>query len=1294
MIPTAETVEHGFPAGSGELPDLIRRVDWSRTSLGPIERWPQSVRTTVAAILCSRVPIVTLWGDDGIMIYNDAYSAFAGGRHPQLLGSKVREGWPEVADFNDHVLKVVLAGGALTYKGQELTLYRNGRPEQVWMDLDYSPLPDESGTPIGVMAIVIETTARVAAERWREGEYERLRRMFEQAPGFVAMLQGPKHVFELVNPAYLQLVGPRELLGRSAGDALPELASQGFVELLDEAFASGRSARHSAMAVDLRRGADGRYERRYVDFVLQPLRDAAGAVSGVFIQGTDATARVLAEAVVRDAAARNRQVLDSAVDSAIVASALDGRVTNWNEGARRILGWSEAEMLGRDAACIFTPEDREAGVPLREVQRALADGHARAMRWHLRKSGERFWADAGLTPIRDDSGVAVGFVLVLRDHTEQHRVEQALRQLESGLRRAQEAGGVGTFSTDADFDLLYVTPEFCRIFGLAPTETVSARSIELLVLPEYRRMVSDSASRRAGDSPLEVEYRIRRADTGEERTIFRKAEFERDAEGRPLRMVGLVQDVTERRAEQRALEEREAQFRALAQSIPNQVWTALPDGSLDWVNERACTETGLPYDALLGSGALQLVVHPDDVSALVERWPASPHGGETFEHELRLRRADGSYHWYLSRAVPLRGHGGEIVRWIGTNTDINERKLADAANARDRERMWTMSQDLMLVFDRSATITAVNPSAARTLGWQQEELVGLRLFHFLHPDDFARSARQLSQLSRGEKILGLEARCRIRDGSYRLLQWTAVPDEDRVHAVGRDVTDERNVARMQERIWTLSPVLKLIGDATGRILRINPAWTNVLGWTAHDCENRLVIDFAAPDNRPLASECMRRAAAGEAIREQQLTFSASDGSHRQIIWSFVQDHGMLYGFGRDVTEQRAAEEALRQSQKMEAIGQLTGGIAHDFNNLLQGIIGSLELLSKRIAVGRLEDAGRFIGGALNSANRASALTHRLLAYARRQPLDPRPLQVNPLLASMDDLLRRTLGERIELHFVLAPDLWLTRCDANQLESAVINLAINARDAMPDGGRLVVETCNTRLDENYTALQRDVRPGEYICICVTDTGSGMSREVVERAFEPFFTTKPIGQGTGLGLSMIYGFARQSDGHARIYSELGQGTTVKLYLPRNRGDLSDAEELPGLTAPLLASRGATVLVIEDEAIVRDLVALTLRELGHVTLEAADGPAGLEILRSNRTIDLLVTDIGLPKLDGRQVADAARELRPRLKVLLMTGYADQGVLAAGPLAPGMELITKPFPVDAFAERVDRMLSGGAAG
>lgn len=384
---------------------------------------------------------------------------------------------------------------------------------------------------------------------------------------------------------------------------------------------------------------------------------------------------------------------------------------------------------------------------------------------------------------------------------------------------------------------------------------------------------------------------------------------------------------------------------------------------------------------------------------------------------------------------------------------------------------------------------------------------------------------------------------------------------------------------------------------------------------------------------------------------------------------------------------RSNEEALRQSQKMEAVGQLTGGIAHDFNNMLTGIIGSLELLRRRLARGRLDDLDSLIDLGVTSANRAAGLTHRLLAFSRRQSLDSKPVEINQLVTSMGELLQRSLNESIVLEMQLSGQLWTAEADPNQLESALLNLALNARDAMPDGGRLVVETRNRHLDNVFTAAYGTLTPGDYVELNVSDTGCGMPENVISRAFDPFFTTKPIGQGTGLGLSMIYGFARQSRGHVIIHSEVGKGTTVSLFLPRFVGEVTaDSPQDPALLP--FANAGECVLIVEDDPAVRVLVSQVLSEPGYAFVEAGDAHSALPIIESGQRIDLMISDVGLPGMNGRQLAEIGRQIRPDLRVLFITGYAEHAAVRGGFLDPGMQLITKPFTFDLLTAKVREMI------
>nr|WP_286179036.1 MULTISPECIES: ATP-binding protein [unclassified Erwinia] len=372
---------------------------------------------------------------------------------------------------------------------------------------------------------------------------------------------------------------------------------------------------------------------------------------------------------------------------------------------------------------------------------------------------------------------------------------------------------------------------------------------------------------------------------------------------------------------------------------------------------------------------------------------------------------------------------------------------------------------------------------------------------------------------------------------------------------------------------------------------------------------------------------------------------------------------------------------------MEAVGQLTGGIAHDFNNMLTGIIGSLELLRRRLARGRTEDLDSLIDLGVTSANRAAGLTHRLLAFSRRQSLDSKPVQMNTLVVSMGELLQRSINESIHLEMQLDEQLWVAEADPNQLESALLNLVLNARDAMPDGGKLLVKTSNQHLDTGFTEAHSNLQPGDYIVLSVTDTGCGMPQSTINRAFDPFFTTKPIGQGTGLGLSMIYGFSKQSGGHVSIQSEVGKGTKVSLFLPRFSGELLQDTQVDAQHAPY-ARNGETVLIVEDDPAVRVLVSAVLSELGYAFVEAGDADSAVPILDSGQRIDLLISDVGLPGMNGRQLAEIGRQYRPDLKVLFITGYAEHAAVRGGFLDPGMQMITKPFTFDLLTAKVREMI------
>ena len=643
------------------------------------------------------------------------------------------------------------------------------------------------------------------------------------------------------------------------------------------------------------------------------------------------------------------------------------------------------------------------------------------------------------------------------------------------------------------------------------------------------------------------------------------------------------------------------------------------------------------------------------------------------------------------------------ARLRSLNTDLERQVIERSAVG---GQFWQISPDLLGVLSPDGYFLRANPAWFRVLGWTEEELRQHSPFELLHPDDRAATLVGFEYMKQGNPILRFENRYRRKDGRYNWFAWSAAPLGDAYYCSGRDINVEKEqaaalaeIAAERDRVWRYSRDILVVVNADGVFRAVNPACSEMLGYQPEELIGRNLLDFIWPEDLS-ATRGGLLAASKLHLDNFENRYTHKDGTPRWISWHTSVEGNVVFGYGRDITQFKVAQaeltiaqDLLRQSQKMEAVGQLTGGIAHDFNNLLAVICGQLDLLQIRLAQGHQNGLARYIGSAQSAARRAAALTQRLLAFSRRQTLDPRPTDANRLIAGMEELIRRTIGPGIGLEVVGAGGLWPTFVDSSQLENALLNLCINARDAMPAGGRITIETANKWLDDR-AARDRELLPGQYISICVTDTGTGMTAELKARAFDPFFTTKPLGEGTGLGLSMIYGFVRQSGGQVRIYSEIGEGTTMCLYLPRFVGSSID-DQTAGPAHPPDHGIGETILLIDDEPDVRSLIAEVLKQQGYLTLEAADGPGGMKLLQSNARIDLLITDVGLPGgMNGRQVADAARVVRSSLRVLFITGYAENAVVGNGRLDAGMQVITKPFNIDALGNKVREMLDMPAAG
>jgi PAS domain S-box-containing protein len=832
--------------------------------------------------------------------------------------------------------------------------------------------------------------------------------------------------------------------------------------------------------------------------------------------------------------------------------------------------------------------------------------------------------------------------ILFTDISEQRRSERTARDSKERLQQALSAGhGIGTWDWDVKADLIRADERFARLYGVDPVRAEQGAPIADFfggMHPEDLVATQDRITQTLiSGGEFVAEYRLVQ-DDGSIRWVAAQGQCQLDDDGRPLRFPGVSFDITEQK--------RAAMRQSTLLELGDRIRDLTDIGEISYVSSEILGR------ALGVSRAGYGVIDTDAETITIDRdWNAP--GVTSIAGVLRFRE-------YGSYIEDLKA--GRTVTITDAGQDQRTSDKADTLRA-----IAAASFVNMPLLEQGRVVALVFVNSATPRPYDADEIALIR--------EVAARVRAATERVRAE-----EARRESEEQFHVFAQ--AVPNQ--IWAAHPD----GGLYWFNDQVYAYSGIDR--GGLVGRT-----AWT----------------DIVHPDDVDEAARRWTQSVATGEVYGIEFRLRRADGVYRWFLVRAepVRAAGAIVrwvGTNTDIDDQRrfadtleeqvaartrdlmAAEEALRQSQKMEAVGQLTGGIAHDFNNLLTGIIGSLELLGIRIAQGRLADVERYSLAAQGAAKRAASLTHRLLAFSRRQTLDPKPTDMNRLIAGMEELIRRTIGPAIELETVAAGGLWPTLVDPNQLENALLNLCINARDAMPDGGRLTIESGNRWLDAR-AARDRDLEPGQYVSLCVSDTGTGMTPEVIAKAFDPFFTTKPLGVGTGLGLSMIYGFTRQSGGQVRIYSEPGEGTMVCLYLPRHRGAAEGTESMPDLADAPRTNAGETVLVVDDEPTVRMLVVEVLEELGYIPIEAADGAAGLKILQSGVPIDLLVTDVGLPGgMNGRQMADAARLVRPGLKTLFITGYAENAVVGNGLLDAGMHVMTKPFAMEALAARIRELI------
>ncbi len=754
--------------------------------------------------------------------------------------------------------------------------------------------------------------------------------------------------------------------------------------------------------------------------------------------------------------------------------------------------------------------------------------------------------------------------------------------------------------------------------------------------------------------------------------------------------------------------EREHLFSAVVESASDAIITKSLDGIVTAWNPAAERLFGYAAAEAVGQ-PIGLIVPPErlgEMRALLERVGS---GEKIRRHETQRVRRDGGVLDVELDISPIRSSSGAIIGAAKTARDITESKRTSKALSQEieeRRRIFDTSQDLILVTDPQGNFVQVSPSSEAILGYKPEEMVGRSAVEFLYADDLENTRAEMRAARRGQRMRNFETRYNHKDGRIVTLTWMGTWSEPvrRHFFIGRDMTSSRQA---QQALLESEQLARGIVDTAldafvqmdeaGAVIDWNHQAETIFGWRRQAVLGKPLADLIIPESLRAGHrqglEHFLRSGEGAILgRRVEIEAVTRDGREIKVelsVTALKRRGGFVFnGFIRDITEKLAVEDRLRQSQKMEAVGQLTGGIAHDFNNILTVITGTIEILAEGVA----KDAqlARIAAMIDEAASRGAELTQHLLAFARRQPLQPRETDVNTLILDTSKLLRPTLGEHIEIELAFEDKACLALVDPTQLATAMLNLALNARDAMPSGGKLVLETGSAYLDESYAGRHSDVRPGPYIMIAVSDTGTGIPAAMLDKVFDPFFTSKGPGKGTGLGLSMVYGFVKQSAGHIKIYSEEGHGTTVKLYLPPASGASAYVEPAPAATAK---GGSETVLIVEDDMLVRNYVVTQLQALGYVTLASGNATEALALIDSEREIDLLFTDIIMPgPMNGRQLADEVKRRRPHCRLLFTSGYTENAIIHHGRLDPGVLLLAKPYRKSDLARMLRQALGTGA--
>jgi PAS domain S-box-containing protein len=1438
------------PPAAGEMAARIRAFDWSTTPLGPAEGWPAELRLLLSVCLNSGFPSAVYWGPDFITFYNDAWAAQNAGPHPWGLGRPARESRADMWHvIGSQFLAARETGKGWTTSETLLPMKRGADTVDTWWSYSITPIAGDDGQVLGILTQGWEVTGQRAAREERDEQVARMREMFQQAPGSVAVLHGPDHVYEVANESYMELVGYRDVIGKPLAEALPEVVEQGFITVMDQVYRTGEPFVGKGVKVSIARAADGEPEERILDFVYQPIRNAKGRVTDIFVEATDVTERVRAEAEVRAQAERMQALFAHVPSGMVLLRGPEHRYEVVNNAYLQLIG-ARDNIIGRSVA-EAVPEAAAQGFIdiLDRVYRTGESWSAEGAPIKLQRAAdappEERLLNLLFQPDRDAEGNVAGVLVHCLDVTDQRRADAARRASDEQRRLATEAARIGVWEYDPATDNLVWDDRCNELWGVPAGAAVTYQGVFMAGLhPDDREPTQQAVERAlnaANPKGYDVEYRVLGRDDGIERWINAKGQAVFSKNG-GSRFVGTVVDITERkRAEEqlRAYADRRVFIDALSDRLrdrrgPEEVAAVACERLGPKIGVNVCgygeaEASGEHFDVAYcwTDGAMPPLAGrltlDDFGKALIDEMRA----GRAIRladplSDVRTRGAENTYAavggMRAGIAVPIMRNGRFVAAMFAVQvtprewTDDDEALMAEAAErtwaameraraaaaireSEERFRLVAESAPVMLwMGDAKGGCVYLNRAQREFWGAPENGIASFSWSSTLHPEDAEKLSVPFSKGMAEQRGFSVEARYQRFDGVWRLMRTEAQPrfgpngEFLGMIGVNVDVTDTREAEAALLGEKRRLEILNRTGAAVaaeldlGRVVQsITDAGVELTGAAfgaffynvldekggSYMLYSLSGVDRSHFDKFPMprATKVFEPTFKGEGvIRSDDILEDARYGHNPPhagmpeghlpvrsylavpVVSRSGEVHGGLF-FGHpetgvfraeheelllgiagqaavaidnarlfraaelEVAERRRAEAALqdlnatletriaerteelhraedslRQAQKMEAVGQLTGGIAHDFNNMLAVVIGGLNLLQRRLAKGDTNVA-QYVEGAMEGARRAASLTQRLLAFSRQSPLAPEAIDPNRMVAEMSELLRRTLGEDVRVEPVLSAGLWKTYADALQLENAILNLAVNARDAMPAGGRLMIETGNAHVDEDY-AKEFGIGAGQYVLIAVTDTGEGMTQETIARAFDPFFTTKGVGKGTGLGLSQVFGFLRQSGGHVKIYSEIGQGTTVKMYLPRYYGE-AVAAGVKRQAGPVRAGRPEeVVLVVEDEERVRAFSTDALKELGYTVISAASGPEALRILDSGANVTLIFTDVMMPDMTGRQLAELAVAKKPNLKVLYTTGYTRNAVVHNGVLDPGTHFLAKPFGIDQLAAKVRDVL------